>query len=78
MKLSFLVAVIFVATAFSGCIESEKENGSIDNQNEALMGENCINFENLERCWEIYAPLGIDPTTCLTISCPIIVDIHQD
>ena len=76
MKLNVFVTAIFVATAFSGCLDNEKENETGNNQDEVFISENCMNFENLERCWEIYAPQGINPTNCLTRSCPIVMDIH--
>ena len=67
---------MFAVTSFSGCLENEKENETANNQNETLIDDNCMDFEGLERCWDIYAPQGINPTNCLTVSCPIVIDIH--
>ena len=58
-KITTLFAACMIAVAFSGCLENEKENETENNQSESLLDENCMDFEGLERCWDIYAPRGL-------------------
>ena len=77
MKLNVLVTLMFAVTAFSGCLGyEEEENETVNEQNEALLDEECMEFEGLERCWDVYIPQGINPNNCLNVSCPIVIDIH--
>ena len=62
MKLNVLVTLMFAVTAFSGCLGyEEEENETGNDQNEALLDEECMEFEGLERCWDVYIPQGINP-----------------
>lgn len=64
----------------SGCItanDSSNSDGETSSEVEELPPlEDCIEFDGLERCWQIYAPEGFSPAECAEISCPLVVDIH--
>ena len=44
MKLSVFITLMFAVTAFSGCLENEKENETVNDQNEALIRRKLYGF----------------------------------
>ena len=77
---SLVLVLLLLGGALSGCITtnaSSQSEGEMPIDSEELPPlEDCIEFEDMERCWQIYAPEGFSPTECLEISCPLVVDIH--
>lgn len=77
---SVALTLLLLSGAMSGCIstsDSSKSDGEEPIEDEELPPlEDCIEFEGMERCWQIYAPEEFSPSECAEISCPLVVDIH--
>ncbi len=81
--LSLFVILLFVSTT-SGCLkdplnQSSKDGGQISGDESSWthgLSSSCTSFDEIERCWDIYAPESIDPQHCLENSCPLVFDFH--
>ena len=75
-----LVAMLFLSASLSGCLT--EGNGASGNEDGLVVDDsppytedgifNCIDHDNLTRCWQVHVPDNLDPN----VTVPLIIDMH--
>ena len=80
MDIRALVAVLILSASLSGCLTEGK--GASGNEDGLVVDDsppytqdgiyNCIDHDNLTRCWQVHIPDDLDPE----VPVPLIIDMH--
>ena len=75
-----LVVVLFLSASLSGCLMGGSEGAG--NEDGLVVDDttpytedgifNCIDHDNLTRCWQVHVPDNLDPN----VTVPLIIDMH--
>ena len=80
MDIRALVAMLFLSASLSGCLM--EGNGASGDEDGLVVEDpppytqdgiyNCIEHDNLTRCWQVHVPENLDPN----VTVPLIIDMH--
>ena len=80
MDIRVLVAMLFLSASLSGCLTDG--NGASGDEDGLVVEDpppytqdgiyNCIDHDNLTRCWQVHVPENLDPN----VTVPLIIDMH--